>query len=79
MIQLKQLEAWFVTGSQHLYGEETLQQVAAHSQAIAAALDDPATAQLRARALRERIFQHFSQKAMVEGVLDSYREAFTKT
>lgn len=43
MIQLKQLEAWFVTGSQHLYGEETLQQVAAHSQAIAAALDaDPA-------------------------------------
>ncbi|SFW33257.1 L-arabinose isomerase [Chitinophaga sancti] len=42
MIQLKQLEAWFVTGSQHLYGEETLQQVAAHSQAIAAALDaDP--------------------------------------
>jgi L-arabinose isomerase len=31
-----------VTGSQHLYGEETLQQVAAHSQAIAAALDaDP--------------------------------------
>ena len=47
--------------------------------AIASALDDPATAQLRAKALRERIFQHFSQKAMVEGVLDSYREAFTKT
>lgn len=47
--------------------------------AIAAALDDPATAQLRAKALRERVFQHFSQKAMVEGVLDSYRETFTKT
>jgi len=47
--------------------------------AVAAAMDDPATAQLRAKALRERIFQHFSQKAMVEGVLDSYREAFTKT
>ncbi|OMP78696.1 L-arabinose isomerase [[Flexibacter] sp. ATCC 35208] len=42
MIQLKQLEAWFVTGSQHLYGEETLQQVAAHAQTIAASLDaDP--------------------------------------
>jgi len=31
-------EAWFVTGSQHLYGEETLRQVAAHSREIAAAL-----------------------------------------
>ncbi|GAA0546835.1 L-arabinose isomerase [Chitinophaga japonensis] len=39
MIQLKTLEAWFITGSQHLYGEETLQQVAAHAQTIAASLD----------------------------------------
>ncbi|HEY0609321.1 MAG TPA: L-arabinose isomerase, partial [Chitinophaga sp.] len=39
MIQLKTLEAWFVTGSQHLYGEETLQQVAKHAQTIAASLD----------------------------------------
>lgn len=39
MIQLKQLEAWFITGSQHLYGEETLQQVAVHSQQIAQSLD----------------------------------------
>jgi L-arabinose isomerase len=36
---LKSLEVWFITGSQHLYGEETLKQVAAHSQAIATALD----------------------------------------
>jgi L-arabinose isomerase len=35
MIDLKQFEAWFVTGSQHLYGEEVLKQVAADSQAIA--------------------------------------------
>ncbi|MGJ5205360.1 glycosyltransferase family 4 protein [Bradyrhizobium sp. HKCCYLR20261] len=47
--------------------------------AIEAAIADAATVQLRAKALRERVFQHFSQKAMVEGVLDSYREAFTKT
>ena len=40
MINLKTLEVWFVTGSQHLYGEETLRQVALHSQAIAASLDD---------------------------------------
>ncbi|UFZ08270.1 glycosyltransferase family 4 protein [Bradyrhizobium ontarionense] len=52
---------------------------AALADAIAAALDDPTTTQLRAKALRERIFQHFSQKTMVEGILDSYREAFTKT
>src|SRR5689334_10439268 len=32
MIDLKRLEAWFVTGSQHLYGQETLDQVASHSQ-----------------------------------------------
>jgi len=39
MINLKELEAWFITGSQHLYGEETLNQVAEHSRQIAAALD----------------------------------------
>lgn len=38
MPSLKQLEVWFVTGSQHLYGPETLKQVATHSQAIAKAL-----------------------------------------
>jgi glycosyltransferase involved in cell wall biosynthesis len=47
--------------------------------AIAAALADPHTAEARAKALRERVFQHFSQKAMVDGVLAGYREAFTKT
>ena len=39
MIQLKQLEAWFVTGSQHLYGPETLKQVAQNAETIAKALD----------------------------------------
>lgn len=35
---LNKLEAWFVTGSQHLYGEETLKQVDKDSKAIAEAL-----------------------------------------
>ncbi|MGA2867499.1 MAG: L-arabinose isomerase [Verrucomicrobiota bacterium] len=39
MMNLKQLEVWFVTGSQHLYGPETLKQVAANSQEMAQALD----------------------------------------
>ena len=39
MINLKELEVWFVTGSQHLYGEETLKQVAEHSQTIATSLN----------------------------------------
>ncbi len=39
MINLKNLEVWFVTGSQFLYGEETLKQVAAHSQQIVKELD----------------------------------------
>ncbi|HYW79260.1 MAG TPA: L-arabinose isomerase [Thermoguttaceae bacterium] len=33
-MELKSLEVWFVTGSQHLYGEETLRQVAADSQQV---------------------------------------------
>jgi len=36
---LTTLEAWFVTGSQHLYGEETLRQVEKNSREIADALD----------------------------------------
>ncbi|WP_460165744.1 L-arabinose isomerase [Thermostilla marina] len=40
MVSLNDWEVWFVTGSQHLYGDETLQQVAADSQAIARALDE---------------------------------------
>ncbi len=40
MINLKSLEVWFVTGSQHLYGEETLKQVAEHSTEIASSLND---------------------------------------
>ena len=39
MINLKTFEVWFVTGSQNLYGEETLKQVAAHSQELAKGLD----------------------------------------
>lgn len=35
MLDLKQFEVWFVTGSQHLYGEETLRQVDEHSEIIA--------------------------------------------
>ncbi|SHN11740.1 L-arabinose isomerase [Mucilaginibacter sp. OK098] len=44
MINLKAFEVWFITGSQHLYGEETLKLVAEHSQQIAKGLDnDPQT------------------------------------
>jgi L-arabinose isomerase len=39
MIDLKKLEVWFATGTQHLYGEETLKQVAEHSQQIVKELD----------------------------------------
>ena len=36
---LKNYEVWFITGSQHLYGEETLKQVDSDSATIAKALD----------------------------------------
>jgi len=44
--------------------------------AIETALDDPDATLARAKSLRERIFLHFSQNAMVEGVLVGYRDAF---
>jgi glycosyltransferase involved in cell wall biosynthesis len=48
----------------------------AMADAIEIALEDPEAAQERAKSLRERIFLHFSQKAMVEGVLAGYRDTF---
>lgn len=39
MGQYESLEAWFITGSQHLYGEEALQQVAIDSQRIVEGLN----------------------------------------
>lgn len=39
MSTLKRYEFWFITGSQHLYGPETLKQVAQHSEIIAKGLN----------------------------------------
>lgn len=39
MIDISKKEIWFVTGSQHLYGEETLKQVASNSQEIVKGLN----------------------------------------
>jgi glycosyltransferase involved in cell wall biosynthesis len=50
--------------------------VGAMADAIETALKDPAAALARAKSLQERIFLHFSQKAMVEGVFEGYRDAF---
>jgi len=50
--------------------------VGAMADAIEIALEDPDAALARAKSLRERIFLHFSQKAMVEGILAGYRDAF---
>lgn len=50
----------------------------AMADAIKAALDNPAATAARAEQLRERISEHFSQGAMVEGVLAGYRDAFAK-
>jgi L-arabinose isomerase len=39
MINLKNFEIWFVTGSQHLYGPDTLEKVSDHSKTMAAHLN----------------------------------------
>jgi glycosyltransferase involved in cell wall biosynthesis len=54
----------------------TPNQPAAMADAIKAARDNPTATQDRAAALRDRTFVHFSQNAMVEGVLAGYRDAF---
>ena len=40
MIDLAKKEVWFITGSQHLYGPDTLATVAEHAKTIAQALDE---------------------------------------
>jgi hypothetical protein len=50
--------------------------VGAMADAIETALADMDATRERAKVLRERIFMQFSQKAMVDGVLAGYREAF---
>src|SRR5438128_2069770 len=47
MINLKQLEIWFVTGSQHLYGPEVLKQVAVNARQMAGTLDSAAAIPVR--------------------------------
>jgi glycosyltransferase involved in cell wall biosynthesis len=48
----------------------------AMADAIKAALDNPAVTSARATSLQERIRLHFSQGAMVEGVMAGYHDAF---
>ena len=47
MAEQRTHEVWFVTGSQHLYGPETLEQVASNSRAIAGSLDGERTMPVR--------------------------------
>jgi glycosyltransferase involved in cell wall biosynthesis len=52
--------------------------VGAMADAIETALEQPQAAAERAKSLRERVLMHFSRKAMVEGVLAGYRDAFAE-
>jgi L-arabinose isomerase len=47
MISLKKIEIWFITGSQHLYGEKTLRKVEEHSKIIVKGLTNSKTIPLR--------------------------------
>ena len=70
-----------VGGIPEIFGAESQALFAASNaeamaEAIAAALEDPQATAQRAASLRERISAHFSQQAMVDGVLAGYRDAF---
>lgn len=60
----------------HTDGLFVANSIGAMADAIETALTDIDKTRERARELRERIFVHFSQKAMVDGVLAGYRDAF---
>ena len=47
MVDLKQFEIWFITGSQDLYGEDTLRQVAEHALIISKHFDESAEMPVR--------------------------------
>ena len=47
MIDISQYEAWFITGSQHLYGPETLEEVTVNSREIVGHLDGSAEIPVR--------------------------------
>jgi glycosyltransferase involved in cell wall biosynthesis len=65
-----------IFGPQHADALFAPNSVGAMADAIEIALEDPEATLARAKSLRERIFLNFSQKAMVEGVLAGYRDAF---
>jgi glycosyltransferase involved in cell wall biosynthesis len=70
-----------VGGIPEIFGSESPALFAASNaeamaEAIAAALENPQGTAQRAVSLRERISAHFSQQAMVDGVLAGYRDAF---
>ncbi len=67
MIDFKELEIWFATGSQHLYGEETLREVARHSGEISKSLDR--AAQIPVRVLFKEVL------TTPDAILDLCREA----
>lgn len=60
----------------HTDGLFVANSIGAMADAIETALNDMDKTRERARELRERVFMHFSQKAMVDGVLNGYRDAF---
>lgn len=60
----------------HTSGLFVANSIGAMADAIEIALGDMDATRERARNLRERIFVHFSQKAMVDGVISGYRDAF---
>lgn len=49
MIDITNNEVWFITGSQHLYGPEALEQVKKHSEEIAKAFDNDARIPVKIR------------------------------
>ena len=55
MLAVKNYKFWFCTGSQDLYGDECLANVAAHSKEIVAKLNESGKLQIGRASCRERV------------------------
>ena len=82
MVHFGDLEAWFVTGSQHLYGPEVLKTVDEHSKTIAKALgtspEIPIKVVFKPVMTGSDSIQQLCREAQIEGNAKEFEDALVR-
>ena len=75
MKNVKQYEFWFITGSQHLYGEEVIKTVEDHSKAMVEGLaNDPLLPRMKLHAFVKRQTMMKTVQVSLHGVIHSHHQ-----